>query len=49
LAFETAANIIADSLHNHQKTLVLTKRAASTQNIKKMLFPEYFLSKETIV
>src|SRR5574344_982338 len=44
-AFETAANIIADSLHNHQKTLVLTKRAASTQNIKKMLFPEYFSSK----
>lgn len=38
LAFETAANIIADSLHNHQKTLVLTKRAASTQNIKKNAF-----------
>ena len=39
--FETAANIIADSLFNHKKVLVLTKRAVTTEKIKLALYPEF--------
>lgn len=46
-AFETAANIIADSLYNHQKVLVLTKRSVTTDKIKKTLFPEFRSTKGT--
>lgn len=39
--FETAANIIADSLFSHKKTLVLTKRAVTAEKIKQSLYPEF--------
>lgn len=44
-AFETASNIIADSIYNHQKTLVLTKRAITKEKIQKAFLSETHGSK----